>query len=59
MKKVKTLAFASAALLAAVSCLWAAPETAEPQKTAEPATFGEAYKLSQSLRNQKKKEELQ
>lgn len=57
MKKGKTLAFASAALLAAVSCLWAAPETAEPQKPAEPATFGEAYKLAQTLRGKGQKEE--
>ena len=57
MKTVKTLAFASAALLAAVSCLWAAPETAEPQKPAEPATFGEAYKLAQTLRGKGQKEE--
>ncbi len=55
--KTRTLAFAAAALLVATSFLHAAPEVAEPQKPAEPATFGEAYKRAQELRGKGQKEE--
>jgi hypothetical protein len=57
MTTTKTLAFATAAFVAAATCLWAAPEASEPQKPAEPTTFGEAYKLAQTLRGKKQKEE--
>ena len=55
--KTRTLAFAAAALLVATSFLQAATEVAEPQKPAEPATFGEAYKRAQELRGKGQKEE--